>query len=151
MIGVASWSSSRPTPTPVRMSGSARTTTYVSAAVTRTARVARTTTAMAGAGRAWSAGGRRGDLDIGPEVAELEGEGGVLVGAEERSGQLRPAQLTAVGGDGEDALHRLARVGAGEDLLDQVAGDLRRHLLDDLALYPLLLPQLRRLGLREEL
>src|SRR5215218_7408748 len=108
MIGVARWSSSSPTPTPVRMSGRARTTTYVSAAVTRTARVARTTTAMAGAALSCSAGGRRGDLDIGPEVAELEGERRVVIGAEERSGQLRPAQLTAVGGDREDPLHGLA-------------------------------------------
>src|SRR4051812_31960420 len=102
-MGVARWSSSMPTPTPVRMSGSARTTTYVSAAVTRTARVARTTTGSPGrvgpAGTA-SAGGRCGDLDIVPEVGQLEGEGGVGTGLVEGAGQLGPAQLPGLLRDG---------------------------------------------------
>src|SRR5215208_2173355 len=111
MIGVARCSSSSPTPTPVRMSGRARTTTYVSAAVTRTARVARTTAASPGTGRRsascpGSAGGRCGDLDIGPEVAQLEDERGVVVGGEERPGQLRPQQLPALLRDGEAGLDR---------------------------------------------
>src|SRR3954471_8669408 len=121
MIGVARCSSSMPTPTPVRMSGRASTTTYVSAAVTRTARVARTTIARRGAAvvppvvpvvpaAAGSAGGRCGDLDIFPELAEVEGVGPVVLGGEEGAGQLRAPQLTAVGGDGEPRLHRLARV-----------------------------------------
>src|SRR5687767_9736542 len=136
MIGVARCSSSSPTPTPVRMSGSARTTTYVSAAVTSTASVARTTTASPGAVRgsaAASAGGRRGDLDIGPEVAELEGEGRLVVGAEERPGQHRPAQLPAVRGDREAGVDGRARVLAGEDLLDELPGQLGGHLAHDIA------------------
>src|SRR3954469_10137333 len=125
MIGVARWSSSMPIPTPVRMSGSARTTTYVSAAVTSTARVARTTTGRPGTARppvpvAASAGGRRGDLDIGTEVAQVEDEGGVVVGTEERARQLRPAQLAALRGDREPGVDGRARVLAGEELLDQV-------------------------------
>ena len=42
------------------------------------------------------------------------------------------------------ASHRRARVRAGEDLLDQVAGELGGHLAHDLAVDPALLPQLRR-------
>src|SRR4051794_26990481 len=154
MIGVARCSSSSPTPTPVRMSGRARTTTYVSAAVTRTASVAKTTTDSPGAARSavgGSAGGRRGDLDIFAVVAEVEGERGVVLSGEERAGQLGPAQLTALRGDGEGGRHRLAGVLAGQHLLDQLAGQLGGHLADHLPAHPALVPQLRRFRLGEEL
>src|SRR3954449_1800273 len=153
-MGVARWSSSMPTPTAVRMSGSARTTTYVSAAVTRTARVARTTTdspGRVGPAVPASAGGRCGDLDIVPEVAQPDGEGGVGTGLVEGPGQLGPAQLAALRRDRETGLDRLGRVLAGEDLLDELAGDPGGHLADHLAADPLLLPQLGRLGLGQEL
>src|SRR4030095_2672481 len=100
------------------MSGSARTTTYVSAAVTRTASVARTTTGSPGTARvpaaaSRSAGGRRGDLDIGTEIAQVEREAGVLALLEERTGELGPAQFAALGGDREAGLHGRARIRAG--------------------------------------
>src|SRR3954469_21492503 len=99
MIGVARCSSSRPMPTPGGMSGSARTTTEGGAAVTRTASVARTTTGSPGRPPVPgedSAGGRCGDVDIGAEVAQLEGEGGVLAGFVEGAGEHGPPQLTGL-------------------------------------------------------
>src|SRR4051812_41704027 len=156
MIGVARCSSSRLTPTPVRMSGRGGTTTWVSAGVTRTASDARTTavspgTAPGPAPAVASAGGRRGDRDIGAEVAELQREGRVFLSGEERPGQLRPSELAAVGGDGEPGLHGLARVFAGQHPLDEVAGQLGAHLPHDLAADPTLLTQLGRLGLGQQL
>src|SRR3954449_5034214 len=138
------------------MSARARSTTYASAAVTSSASVARATTGSPGrpgpsAAATGSAGGRCGDLDIGPEVAEPDGEGGVLPCFVERPGQFRPAQLAGLRHDRESRLYRGARVLAGEDLLDQVTGDLCRHLLHDLAPDPFLLAQLRLLRLRQEL
>src|SRR3954451_16792637 len=151
MIGVARCSSSMPPPTPVRMSGSARTTTYVSAAVTRTASVARATSGSPGRSAAASAGGRCGDVDIGDEVTQLDRVGGVVLGAEEGAGELGPAQLAAVGGDGEAGADRCARVLTGEHPLHQVAGQLRGHLLHDSAVDPLLVAELGVLGLGQQL
>src|SRR5688500_18006402 len=138
------------------MSGSARTTTYVSAAETRTARVARTTTGSPGAARPAGAvarpGGRgRRDPHVGPEVAQFEGVGRVVLGGEERTGQLGPAQFPGLRGDGEPGLHRLTRVVARQDLLDQVAGELGGDLPDHLAVDPALLPQLGVLRLGQQL
>ena len=63
----------------------------MSAAVTRTASVARTTSGSPGTGRASARGSadwRCGDLDIGAGVGQLDREGGVLAGGVERAGQL---------------------------------------------------------------
>ena len=46
----------------------------------------------------------------------------------------------------EKRAHGLARVPAGQDLLDQLAGQLGGHVADDLAVHAALLPQLRGVG-----
>src|SRR5665647_2394712 len=102
MIGVARWSSSLPRPTPAIMSGSARTTTYVSAEASATATDAVASSALGLA-----------DLNRGAVLVQGEDVGGGCGGRgrsgrchsgrgcalEERADQGHAAQLAAGLGD----------------------------------------------------
>src|SRR3954452_9215608 len=125
-IGRVRPSSSMFSPTDCIMSGSASTTTYVSAAVSSTANAARTSRALA-------RGTNRGLFAV---VVEDDGERRLRVLVEERPGQHRTAQLVTGRVDAERPLHRLGLVGAGQHLRDRRAWEYDGHLDQLLAAEP---------------
>src|SRR5665647_1656201 len=124
MIGVARWSSSLPRPTPAIMSGSARTTTYVSAEASATATDAVASSALGLA-----------DLNRGAVLVQREdvrrchrGRGRAL---EERADQGHAAQLAAGVGDAVGDVERLGSVAEVEQLHDVGARQLPGDGLED--------------------
>src|SRR4051794_16840116 len=109
---------------PVSRSGRARTTTYVSAAPSSTARAA-------GASSAARASRRRStDVDLLAVPIEDDVVGARRLRVEEGAGQGCLPQLAGRLVDPEDRRHRLRRVDGGEDALHRLAGDRRLHLAE---------------------